>query len=261
MMTLTIPGLPARPETVLSLDGRFDLACGDVRSRPDYCWFEGLFQIEQTRNPPGCQFIECQRRPADGIGVRSEMDDGNLCRPQIDQHPGLAASIKTLYAANVERAKDSQHTNVRRIDFLTSVDFERKSGASACEVRLERPLRTGQLESRQTTGGSPRDTPVSTRLDGPFLSMDYSNKNIFDRQASPRHTTRIKNLGGRRTLCHRVHAAKQLAYRNGCNTGIDIGHGVGNDQFIVVNHRAAGIHDIGYVPFTLFLMRGEQRLV
>ncbi len=36
-------------------------------------------------------------------------------------------------------------------------------------------------------------------------------------------------------LSYLMHTVKQLTDGNGCYTGIDIGHGVGNDQLVVMN--------------------------
>ena len=38
-----------------------------------------------------------------------------------------------------------------------------------------------------------------------------------------------------KSLSYRAHTVKQLVDYNGCYTGIDIGHGVGNDQLVVMN--------------------------
>jgi hypothetical protein len=51
-------------------------------------------------------------------------------------------------------------------------------------------------------------------------------------------------------LSYRAHTVKQLVDYNGCYTGIDIGHGVGNDQLVVMNYRTAGINNIGNISLT-----------
>jgi hypothetical protein len=38
-----------------------------------------------------------------------------------------------------------------------------------------------------------------------------------------------------KALSYRMHIVKQFFDDNGCDTGIDIGHGVGNDQLVVMN--------------------------
>src|SRR5450631_518839 len=55
-----------------------------------------------------------------------------------------------------------------------------------------------------------------------------------------------------------VHGSQHFIEGNGSETGGVIGHGVGNDQFAVVNESPAGINDIRNVPLTLALIRLEQ---
>ena len=59
-------------------------------------------------------------------------------------------------------------------------------------------------------------------------------------------------------LSYRTHTANQFFDANHSNAGIDIGHGVGDNQLVVMNERPAGINDIGNISLTLFLMGGKQ---
>src|SRR6476646_10361381 len=55
-----------------------------------------------------------------------------------------------------------------------------------------------------------------------------------------------------------LHGSQHLAQRDGCEAGSVIGKAVGNDQFTIVDQRAASINDIRYVAFSLILVRTEQ---
>src|SRR5210317_168721 len=58
-----------------------------------------------------------------------------------------------------------------------------------------------------------------------------------------------------------MHTVNQFFDFNNCYTGIDIGHGVRNDQLVVMNERTAGINNIGNISLALFLMWGKQWLI
>jgi hypothetical protein len=64
-----------------------------------------------------------------------------------------------------------------------------------------------------------------------------------------------------KSLSYREHIVKQLVDTDGCYAGIDIRHGVRNDQFVVMNYRTAGINNIGNIPLALFLVRRKQRFI
>ena len=56
-----------------------------------------------------------------------------------------------------------------------------------------------------------------------------------------------------------VHGSQHFSEGNRSETGGMIGHAIGNDQFAFVEESATGIDDVRHVPFTLPLIRFEQR--
>ena len=44
-----------------------------------------------------------------------------------------------------------------------------------------------------------------------------------------------------------VHTAYQLADGHGCDTGMDVRHGIGNNELVVVNGRTAGVYNVGNI--------------
>jgi hypothetical protein len=58
-----------------------------------------------------------------------------------------------------------------------------------------------------------------------------------------------------------AHTIQQLLDINRCDTGIDVGHGVGDDHLVIMNDRTTGVDNIGNIALALFLMRGKQWLI